>query len=81
MLEATIVGTNTYKKGVMQSTFYYSKDQSSVTFTVAYYNPPYGGNYHGIGVAPDVTVNNTDTEDLQLKEAYIQMEKLLYDNN
>lgn len=81
MMNATIVGTTTYKKGVMQSSFYYSKDQSSMTFTVAYYKPPYGDNYHGIGVAPDVVVENTEAEDLQLKEAYIQMEKLLSVND
>ena len=81
MMNATIVGTTTYKKGVMQSSFYYSKDQSSMTFTVAYYKPPYGDNYHGIGVAPDVVVENTEAEDLQLKEAYIQMEKLLSGND
>ena len=80
LLDATIVGTTTYKKGIMQSTYFYI-DQSSITLTVAYYNPPSGVNYHGIGVTPDVVVENTDpTVDLQLEAAYSEMQKLLNAN-
>lgn len=81
MLDATIVGTTTYKKGVMQSTFYYSLDKSSVTFTVSYYKPPYGENYHGIGVNPDVFVElDGSGEDNQLKIAFDEMNKLINAN-
>lgn len=81
LLDATIVGTTTYKKGVMQSTFYYSLDKSSVTFTVSYYNPPYGENYHGIGIDPDVFVQlDGSGEDNQLKIAFDEMEKLINAN-
>ena len=81
MLDATIVGTTTYKKGVMQSTFYYSLDKSSVTFTVSYYKPPYGENYHGIGVNPDVFVElDGSGEDNQLKIAFEEMNKLINAN-
>ena len=81
MLDATIVGTTTYKKGVMQSTFYYSLDKSSVTFTVSYYNPPYGENYHGIGVNPDVFVElDGSGTDNQLEVAFEEMEKLINAN-
>ena len=55
ILNATIVGTTTYKKGIMQNSYYYPFDQSTVTLTVAYYNPPCGENYHGIGVTPTVS--------------------------
>ncbi len=79
MLRATIVGTTTYKKGVMQSPFYYDEDGSSMTFTIAYYNPPCGVNYHGIGVTPDVIVENTNNEDLQLSTAYLELQKLIDD--
>lgn len=80
LLDATIVGTTTYAKGIMQNTYYYL-DQSSITMTVAYYNPPSGVNYHGIGVTPDVIVENTDsTVDLQLEAAYSEMQKLLNAN-
>lgn len=80
MIDATILGTTTYKKGVMQNTFYYPLDYSSVTFTVAYYDPAYGENYHGIGVIPDVVVENTDGVDRQLIEALTEMQRLIFDN-
>ena len=79
-INATIVGTTTYKKGIMQNTYYYL-DESSVTLTVAYYNPPCGENYHGIGITPDVIVENSSTEDLQLDAAYEEMQKLLQKEN
>lgn len=79
LLDATIVGTTTYKKGIMQNTYYYF-DESTVTMTVAYYNPPCGENYHGIGVIPDAVVENTETEDVQLKVAFDELEKLINDN-
>ena len=80
LLNATIVGTNSYGKGIMQNTYYYI-DGSSITMTVAYYNPPSGVNYHGIGIIPDVIVENDDSDiDLQLKAAYTEMHKLLNNN-
>ena len=80
LLRATIVGTTTYKKGIMQNTYYYPLDFSSVTLTVAYYDPPCGINYHGIGVSPDVFVENTKEADLQLETAYSEIEKLINAN-
>ncbi len=80
LLSATIVGTVTYKKGIMQSTYNYG-DGSSVTLTTAYYNPPSGVNYHGTGVSPDVEVENTQTEDLQYNQAIIELNKLINANN
>lgn len=80
ILRATIVGTTTYKKGIMQNTYTYF-DGSSITTTIAYYDPPCGINYHGIGVTPDVIVENTDSEiDLQLDVAYAEMQKLINTN-
>lgn len=78
-LDATIVGTTTYKKGIMQNTYYYF-DQSSVTMTVAYYNPPCGENYHGIGVTPDRIVELEKDSDTQLDAALEEMLKLTNDN-
>lgn len=69
ILDAKIVGTTTYKKGIMQNSYTYPLDGASITFTVAYYNPPCGENYHGTGVAPDIEVTNTATEDLQYAKA------------
>jgi carboxyl-terminal processing protease len=80
LLNATIVGTKTYAKGIMQNTYYYF-DQSSITMTVAYYCPPSGVNYHGTGIIPDVVVENADNNvDLQLEAAYLEMHKLLNAN-
>ena len=76
---ATIVGTVTYKKGVMQRGYLYS-DGSTITMTVAYYAPPCGVNYHGIGITPDVLVENTETEDLQYETAVSELLKLINAN-
>lgn len=80
LLEATIVGTTTYKKGIMQRTHPYDKDDSSLTFTIAYYNPPCGENYHGIGITPDINVLNTEAEDVQYSTAIKELEKLVNTN-
>ncbi len=77
LIEATIVGTNTYGKGIMQTSYYYPLDQSTVTFTVAYYNPPCGINYHEKGVTPDVIVEITGETDTQLEAAYTELQKLI----
>ena len=88
LLNATIVGTTTYGKGIMQNTYAYA-DGSSVTFTVAYYDPPSGVNYHEIGITPDVYVElpepieNPETgklyidTDTQYNAAVIELEKLI----
>lgn len=70
LLDATIIGTGTYKKGVMQSTFELY-DGSSITLTVAHYNPPSGINYDGVGIVPDIFLENlSEDEDTQLLRAY-----------
>ena len=62
---------------VMQSTFTLY-DDSSITLTVARYNPPSGVNYDGVGVTPDEHVENTEGDvDAQLLRGYeILREKL-----
>ena len=75
--DVTTVGVTTYGKGIMQST-YQLGDGSSLTLTVAYYNPPSGENYHGVGITPDVTVEQTTTADSQLDAAYSEAFNLLY---
>lgn len=59
--KATIIGTQTYGKGTMQTT-YQLGDGSAVSLSVAYYNPPFSDNYHGIGVTPDIEVDLTDEQ-------------------
>jgi carboxyl-terminal processing protease len=75
-MKATIVGTNTFGKGIMQNTFPYT-DDSTVTLTVSYYNPPCGVNYHGTGIAPDVVVELSEDRDTQLEAAYAELLKLI----
>ena len=81
ILDATLIGTTTYKKGIMQGTYAYRTDGSSVTFTVAYYNPPCGVNYHGVGITPDIEVHNSETEDLQFAAAFDKIKELINANN
>ncbi len=70
---AVVVGETTYKKGVMQGTFYLGdplRDKSTITLTIAHYNPPSGINYDGIGVIPDVEIINTEEQtDAQYERA------------
>ena len=58
---ATIVGTTTFGKGVMQTTYSLS-DGSALTLTTDYYNPSSGKNYNGIGVIPDIVCEMTEEE-------------------
>ncbi|MBO5789787.1 MAG: PDZ domain-containing protein [Clostridia bacterium] len=53
--EAFSVGIKTYGKGCMQSMLEFT-DGSALLVTVAYYDPPYGENYDGIGITPDYVV-------------------------
>ncbi len=79
-MNATVVGVNTYGKGIMQSSYYYPLDKSTVTFTVAYYKPPYADNYHGIGVIPDVVVEIENNVDTQYEAAVNELQKLISAN-
>lgn len=72
---ATLVGEKTFGKGIMQNTYLFN-DHSSITMTVAYYNPPSGVNYHDVGITPDVTVANGEG-DPQLTTAYSEIAKLI----
>lgn len=74
--DVTVVGKNTFGKGIMQSTYEFT-DKSAITLTVAYYNPPSGENYHGVGIAPDVTVEMGEDTDTQLDAAYVEISKLI----
>ncbi len=55
LLKATVIGVDktTFGKGIMQGSFRLS-DGSYLTLTTAYYNPPSGENYHGVGIFPDI---------------------------
>ncbi|MBO5945862.1 MAG: S41 family peptidase [Clostridia bacterium] len=75
-LDATLVGTKTFGKGIMQAT-YNLTDGTSITVTVAYYMPTSGENYHNVGITPDVVVERSKTGDEQLDAAYTELQALL----
>ena len=58
LLESTVMGKTTYKKGIMQSTLTFT-DGSTLTLTTALYNPPSGINFHGVGVEPDIFLSDS----------------------
>ena len=77
------VGTKTYGKGTMQSTFrlkQYGYD-GAIKLTTKYYYPPLSDSYDGVGILPDVEVDLaeslknvniykiSDAEDNQLQAA------------
>lgn len=70
--DVTLVGTTTYGKGIMQKPFYLG-DGSTITMTVAYYNPPSGKNYNGKGIEPDVFAE----PEFRLAAAYAEIYKLV----
>lgn len=76
--KATIVGTTTFGKGIVQSVIQLS-DGSAIKLTVAKYFTPAGNDIHQIGIVPDyvvelengrmTAVNIDREEDLQLQKA------------
>ncbi|MEW8993869.1 S41 family peptidase [Clostridium sp.] len=56
----TLVGTKTFGKGVVQTTFYRERDGFSdgtaLKVTISKYYTPNGQNIHGIGIEPDILV-------------------------
>ncbi|MBE6650673.1 MAG: S41 family peptidase [Ruminococcaceae bacterium] len=85
--KAYFIGTTTYGKGTIQTTFPLS-DGSAVKFSTQYYLPPSGESYDGVGIVPDMEVKLSEeaekhfylideSEDAQLCAAikYLQNEK------
>jgi len=83
---ATIVGTATFGKGLVQTVMPLSKGRALKITTSRYYTPS-GDSIHGVGVAPDVFIDETpgfpdlslsgylDSEaDAQLAEAILQLQ-------
>ena len=67
---ATLVGTTSFGKGIVQSLFPLS-DGSAIKITVSRYYTPAGNNIHEVGIAPDIVLDK-DTEsadDNQLQKA------------
>ena len=64
---ATIIGTQTYGKGTMQ-TVVSLPDGSGISISYRMYNPPYSDNYEVIGITPDIVLELD--EELQEKNFY-----------
>lgn len=64
----TIIGKKTYGKGIVQSIIPLDNG-SLLKMTTAEYLTPNYKSIHGIGIEPDIEVDNVDGEDLQLKRA------------
>ena len=82
LLDVKVVGTVTYGKGTMQTLFFLSKGEAdggtddmtrATTVSIAYYDPPYSGNYEGVGVIPDVSVDLS--EEAKAKSVYVLTEE------
>ena len=70
---ATVVGTQSYGKGVMQQ-IYELPDGSGIKLTIAEYYTGGGRNIHGVGITPDVVIElpeeiNSIEDDTQLAKA------------
>ncbi|MDD7113032.1 MAG: S41 family peptidase [Lachnospiraceae bacterium] len=76
---ATIVGSTTYGKGIVQNIIQLS-DGSAIKLTVSKYYTPNGNYIHKVGIEPDITVEMSNEEwtesrddpdkDTQLKKAF-----------
>ena len=63
---ATLVGTQTFGKGTVQSVHNLA-DGSGVAVTIARYFPPSGANINKKGVAPDIRLDLTEEQGLRLQ--------------
>ena len=75
--KATVIGTKSYGKGIVQSIFSFT-DGSGMSITTAKYFTPNGICIHGIGIEPDIEVQPVSekaiselelSEDIQLQKA------------
>ncbi len=63
---ATVVGTTTFGKGIVQTTWSMS-DGTAYKMTTAKYYTPNGNNIHGTGIEPDIQIDLTE-EQKQMSE-------------
>ena len=64
----TIIGTNTYGKGIVQDILTFS-DNTGIKITTSRYYTPNGECFHGYGIAPDIEVT-FDSERYYSEEAF-----------
>lgn len=89
--KATIIGTQTFGKGTMQHIITLS-DGTGIRLSCYYYDPPYGENYHGVGITPDIVLEQdeyyelrpyllNETNDIQIKAAKEALLKIIEGEN
>ncbi|MBR4770505.1 MAG: S41 family peptidase [Clostridia bacterium] len=61
-LDVTVVGTTTYGKGTVQTTYSLGAD-TALKMTVARYSPPSNVNYDGVGIEPGTVVELTEEQE------------------
>ena len=76
ILETVIIGDTTYGKGVAQTSYTLS-DGSGITFTIGYFNPPSDVNFNGVGVIPDITVEDNYESDIHVSVAIGELTEML----
>jgi len=57
---ATVVGTQTFGKGIVQTLLTFSEDGAGMQYTTASYYSPNGRTIHNAGIEPDVWVDASD---------------------
>ena len=63
---ATIMGTKSFGKGIVQS-FFSLSDGAMLKVTIAHYFSPLGRDFHGVGITPDIEgEDNVLTEEDEL---------------
>lgn len=73
---ATIVGTQTFGKGLVQGVYFY-QDETAAKITDGTYLTPLRNNIQGVGITPDVVIEHDDNaeNDLQLEKAISILER------
>lgn len=64
----TVIGTKSYGKGTVQRSMTLNSGKT-IKYTIEEWLTPKGKSIDGIGIEPDITIENDGSEDLQLNEA------------
>ena len=70
----TIIGTQTYGKGLVQKTYTLS-DGSGIKFTTENYFTPLGNNINGTGITPDIVLEEESEDETEEQTEEIQAEE------
>lgn len=74
---ATIVGTTTYGKGIVQTMITFAEDGAGMQYTVSSYYSPLGRSIHKTGVEPDVVVELSENYDRSILDLDVENDNQL----